>query len=337
MKNIFILFSVLFFVIFFAGNAKAQDFNPSILLDNSITVEFNPVAPKANSQVNAVASSYNIDLNSANISWFVGGKKQVSGIGLTSFSFFSGDIGKTTTISMIVTTKDGQNIQKTFNIMPAEVDLIWETDGYTPPFYQGKSLFSHEGKLKFVAIPHILSANGKEIPASQLSYKWTKNGTVLGDFSGYGKNTYIMLGSIISIPIDMQVEVTNTSGDIIAKAETTVTPTDPKIVFYKRDPLYGIQLQNSIKTNEIMTDKEIDVLAEPLYFSTNDVSLGNLQYNWKINNQDISNNALKNERIFRSTSNISGTSNIFLSINNISKILQTADESFSLKFNSNNQ
>src|SRR3989344_1173365 len=49
------------------------------------------------------------------------------------------------------------------------VDLLWQGETYTPPFYKGKSLWSNQSRITFFAM-----TNGLGNPAN-LSYKWTKN------------------------------------------------------------------------------------------------------------------------------------------------------------------
>ena len=338
MKKISIPLSILAVTVFaFAVVAAAQDFSSAAGVTADIAVEFSPSAPGPNQTVKAVASSYSVDLNSSKITWSVNGKTKAGGTGMTGFSFTTGSTGQTTTIDVTISTLNGQIINKTFSIKPADVDLIWQADSYTPPFYEGKALFGHEELLEFVAIPHILNSNGAEIPASQLIYKWTRNDTVLGDFSGYGKNTYTKLDPIISVPVDMQVEVTTQDGTGIADAETIATPVDPQIVFYRRDPLYGIQFQSAAPSSLALTGNEMEILAAPFYFAKDDITAGNLQYAWSINGQTIDNDLSKTDRVFRPVSGASGTSNISLSVSNPNKILQTANNNFNLSFSSPKQ
>jgi hypothetical protein len=337
MKKTLISLSVLVVAFMVAQVAIAQDFSSVVGTTADVAVEFSPSAPGPNQTVTATATSYSVDLNSSGIAWFVNGKMQATGTDLATFSFQTGSLDQTTTIDVVITTINGQVIKKTFSLKPAEVDLIWQAESYTPPFYQGKALFSHEERLEFVAIPHILDGSGAEIPADQLVYKWTKNGSVVGEFSGYGKSTYTMIASIISVPIDMQVEVTTEDGTGIADAETTAAPVDPSIVFYQRDPLYGLQFQKALPVSFAMTGKEIEILAEPFYFGSDDISAGNLQYAWNINGQSIDSDLSKTDRVFRPASGTTGTSNISLSVTNTDKILQIADSNFNLSFSSPKQ
>src|SRR3990167_742525 len=86
-------------------------------------------------------------------------------------------------------------------VLAQSVDILWQGDTYTPPFYKGKSLWSNQSRITFVAIPQ-----GLGNPAS-LNYKWTKNGTVLGNINGIGKNTLSFTDSILSRPQTIRVDI----------------------------------------------------------------------------------------------------------------------------------
>ena len=52
--------------------------------------------------------------------------------------------------------------------------------------------------------------------------------------SGYAKNAYTLSGSLISRPLEVEVEVSSPNGGTTGYARTTVSPTDPFIVFIKK-------------------------------------------------------------------------------------------------------
>src|SRR3990167_10337236 len=80
------------------------------------------------------------------------------------------------------------------HLQAEEVDLLWQGNSYVPPFYEGRTLWSSQSRITFLAIPH---GAGIGNPAN-LTYKWTKNGTVLGNINGVGKNTLSFIDSILS-------------------------------------------------------------------------------------------------------------------------------------------
>src|SRR3989344_9700476 len=171
-----IFISILFFGLIFGffGIANAQ---LDALPQTSLSVEMIPENPGPNTLVYVSVVSYATNINASKITWNVNGKTQKSGMGEKTFSFTTGDMNTTTTLEILVETQEGEGIEKTFIIKPVGVDLVWESDGFVPPFYKGKALFSHQNKITIIALPHILSTSGVEIGAKNLIYTWKKNGT----------------------------------------------------------------------------------------------------------------------------------------------------------------
>lgn len=329
-RSIFILFIICLFVGFSVAEAQIGGVDQS-----AVNVEMFPEYPGPNEEIGVILTSYAIDINSSTITWAVNGKTIKSGKGEKTFSFTTGDMNTTTTLRITVKTVDGQVINNSFTIRPASVDLIWQSEGYVPPFYKGKSLFSHQNKITFIAIPHIIS-NGVEISPKNLIYKWKKNGSVEESASGYGKDSYSIVGSIISRPLNIEVEVTASTGGSVAHGSVLVNPIEPLVVLYEINPTYGIKFQKALSGEvELKDSKEIWVVSAPFYFGTTNSSASELAYKWKINGGLIDNNTSQNTRIFRQAEGTSGVSNISLSIENTKKVLQYASNSFNLKFGEN--
>jgi hypothetical protein len=220
-------------------------------------------------------------------------------------------------------------MQQSIAINPSSVDLVWESQGYTPPFYKGKALFSYQNDVVIIAMPHIVSG-GKEISPKNLIYKWSKNGTVDEDQSGYGKDTFTVKGSILSRAFNVSVEVS--SSDTTAVGNAIVGPTDPLVVFYEKSPLYGIEFQEALQGTVAMQGQEMSVTAIPYFFGSLDTKA--LSYDWKINGAEIDRDLSQSTRTFRYAAGTKGTSNISVSIQHDSKVLQLASQSFSLNFGS---
>ena len=300
---------------------------------DDIVLTIIPENPGPNQTVSASVVSYSTDINAATITWKINGKTQKSGVGQKTFQFITGNVNNSTTLDIIVETKEGQVITKTLNIKPVSVDLIWQSDGLVPPFYKGRILFSHQNKITFIALPHITGSSGTEISAKNLIYKWTRNGTVMDSDSGYGKNTYTMTGSLISRPLDIEVEVTGTNTSVVGRAQTSVEPIDPSIILYRENPLYGIEFQKAlIDTVELKDSKEIAIVSMPFFFGVSNYYSGELLYKWSVNGVPIDADRTQTTRVFRQKEGASGVSNISLEIENRNKILQLASSRFNLSF-----
>ncbi len=314
--------------------AQAQN-TPGDAPVSDITIDTVPENPGPNKLVSATVVSYSTDLNMATITWKVNGKTQKTGIGQKTFTFATGSINSETTLEVKIETAEGQTVLKTLNIRPVGVDLLWQSYGFVPPFYKGRTLFGHQNNITFIAIPHIAGRNGREIPAENLVYKWIRNGSVMEENSGYGRSVFTMTGSVISRPLQIDVEVTSADSDGVGYVSTSVTPTEPSVLLYRKSPLYGIEFQRALtNTIELKGSKEIIVTAMPFFFGTARATNPSLIYKWSINGI-ASDDTNQTTKVFRQANGASGISNISLSIENSNKILQYASEQFNVTFREN--
>lgn len=331
--SIFILAVVC--ILGFFNVAHAQLFN---LSQTTIDIQLVPEVPGPNEEIYVSLASYATDLNAANITWTVNGKNIKSAIGEKTFTFNTGGVGVKTTLSITIRTAEGELIEKSLTIKPTEVDLMWQSKSFVHPFYKGKAMFSHQNEITFIAIPHITNSGGQEIGVKNLIYKWKKNGTVIEDSSGFGKNSYTFNGPLISRPVEVSVEVSTLNDEGIAFNSTLVEPQDPFVIFYKKDPTYGIGFQRSLQgTVELNNSREITVVAMPFFFGTLIQSPAELLYKWFINGTPIGNDSGAYTQVFRQIEGVSGSSRISLSIENERKILQFSSKNFDLSFRSNEE
>lgn len=316
--------------------AKAQIGN---LPQTEIDVQMSPENPAPNSTLNVSVNSYAANIDTSKITWKIDGKTMKSGTGEKIFSFHVGDINTTTVLDIIIETTAGETIEKTYNIKPTSVDLLWESEGFVPPFYKGKSLFSYQNKITIIAIPHITDANGQEINTGNLVYKWTKDGSAITSASGFGKNSFSFIPSIISRPFTIEVNVSTADSDGVGYANIYLAPSDPIVLFYRKDPLYGIGFQKALSGSVgIGSSREITTIGLPMFFGTTNANSADLVYKWYINSTPINSSPTQSTQVFRQNGDTAGTSNISLSIENDNKILQYASNNFNITFgNSNNQ
>lgn len=331
------ILAIVFLAVFsFATFAKAQ--TPQQIIDsiqNNIQVSINPQYPKAGDSVAIHLQSYSTPLDQATISWLVGGKVQSKGYGLTDFSVTAGRVGSKSTVVARIVTANGSTADKTITIQPADIDLIWQVMSYTPPFYQGKALYPHQGLITFTAVPNV-SANGSITKAlGSYIYTWDKDGDVLGDFSGYGKNTFTLRGTIISRPFTIEVKVSSTDGVSLGSASATINPQSPQVAFYENDPLLGV-LYNRNLSSYTMQGKELSITAVPFYFNAG-TEPESFQFKWTMNGQSIASQSDPSTLTVRNTTGVSGNSTIGLQISNVLKVLQFASNSMSIIFNKDNQ
>ncbi len=303
--------------------------NTSYALSNELGVEIIPNYPKPNKMVFINLTLYTNDLNSALITWYKDGKKVLSGKGKTKYSFRTANVGKETKIETVIKLLNGSVFSKVFTLNPANVDLTWEANSYTPPFYKGKALHPKQGSLKVVATPEFIKG-GKIILPQNLIYKWSNGLKVYQEQSGYGKNVIILNGSILGRNENIKVLVTDPVNNLVAESFVNIKPINPEIVFYKDSPYYGPIFNLAIANNFNLKAEETQILAAPYYFTKENIN--GLKYEWRLNNQVISNLSSSRTAIFRKPKKQAGKSLISLQVQNLIRILQQADRNLTISF-----
>jgi len=299
-------------------------------LSTELNAEIVPEYPRPNENVSIILSLYTDDLSTANISWYKNATLIDKGIGKTKFSFKNGAAGTQTIIEIEIALANGGRISKTFTLNPASVELVWEANSYTPPFFKGKALHPKQGRLKIVAMPEFIR-NGKKIPSENLVYTWSSGVETYQDKSGYGKNVFILNGSLLGRDEDVKVMVTDPANNLVAQGTLVVPTTDPEIILYQNDPYYGQLFDSSLPPVFRLAGEEIQVVAAP-YFFTNETA-NKIQYQWALNSQNISELSNFRTAVFKKPEGKGGTSVLSLDIQNINRILQAASASLTINFN----
>lgn len=318
------ILSLVFIPIFSNAQSTFLPFSTS----NELGIEMIPNYPRPNEKVYLSISLYTDDISSAEISWFVNGKLQEKGKGLVSFSTKLGNVGVETKIEIKALLLSGSSVSKTITLVPASVDIVWEAQSYTPPFYKGKALHPRQGVLKLVAVPEFYK-DGKRIKSENLVYTWSNKTEVFQDKSGYGKNIIILNGSKLGDTDSIELLVTDPSNNLVADAFVDIFPTDPLIVFYRNDPFYGQLYNTSMPSLYDLKTEEVQLVASPYYFSKE--KLNNMNYEWRINGSVVEELSTSLSAIFKKPEE-AGESRISLQIENQNRILQSANKGVSIRF-----
>ncbi|MDP3996565.1 MAG: hypothetical protein Q8P86_02635 [bacterium] len=325
-KTLVILFFAISFIL--PGVAHAQ-FGSNI--SENLSVTLNPPRPGPNELTTIRVESYLVNLNTAEIAWFVNGTLQKKARGDKSFAFTTGNLGSRSEITVVITFDDGATYPKTLTIYPADVTLLWETESYTPPFYKGKSYFPHQGVVRAVAIPNIINSSGRRLSVNEVVFTWKKDGRVLGDKSGLGKDTFIAEGGTPSRTVTIAVEVTAEDNQYVAESSFSVSPVRSEVVLYEKSPLYGIFYNNALNSPYQMKDQEVEVAAVPFFFTT--TGRDSLQYAWNINGSAILGGQGGSPDItLRNDRSVSGSSFISLRVTNTERMFQFSDNNIVVSF-----
>ena len=295
---------------------------PDVQEEVDLTVS--PQNPQPNDTVTITLEAPGTNLDKANIVWKRNGKVQLSGVGAKTFIFNAGPLGTASNIVVDFTPFNGPTVEKTVQISAQSVDILWEANSYRPPFYQGKSMYTPEGEVAFMAMPNLVDASGKSIDPSSLVYNWSIDDKAYADMSGFGRNSYVFDGDILAQQTYVSVQVSTLKGDVTGEGSLLISPTGVGVLAYENNPTYGVLFNKAITEGYNLKQSEIDLSAYPYNVSTQTRDDPNLQYSWSINSSPINSPQTQNEMVFRNSDNTSGSSLISLSLQDADKIRQSA-------------
>ncbi|MEI8061842.1 MAG: hypothetical protein WCG97_00905 [bacterium] len=357
-RKYFFIFLLSFLILFFgAGLVKAQDINTSatstephvLILPNpyanlspeeqaklplsakepdikeQVSVDVNPEVPQPGETVTINVSAYGgIDIDAAQINWVMNGKSVLKGQGEKQFIFKAGTDGQSNKIELHIQPKYGAEVIKNFNFKPSDVDVLWQANTYTPPFYKGKALYTPEAYVQFVAMPNITNDVGAKIQPSKAIYNWRIDHTNYADKSGYGKNFYDFSGSILAKPTSVEVTAYDPfNKDSTGVGSLDVGPVQPALVMYEIHPTYGPIFNTAAIGTYNFGAQDLQMGAYPYFFSTG--SKKSIPYVWKINGTTLDTLPQNQDfLVLQKVKQDSGQSTIDVSASNGDKVLQQA-------------
>ena len=294
---------------------------------DAVTINVNPETPGQNEDVAVSIQSYAVDLNSSMITWYVDNNPVKSGIGEKNITTRTGDLGKTTTIHVVIADMNNIRYDKEFVLRPAEIDLLWEANTYTPPFYKGKALPTYQSVVKVVAILNVGTTSNNQFA---YSYTWTTGTRGLGN--GYGKNTAILPMKYSGMKVPVSVRVRDTEGTLIGSAKQNILAVDPILAFYEQAPLLGSRFDHTLNGSIQTTGTSFRVRAVPYFFSNDNMANHDLVYSWKKDGVKIIQGSNPNSLILEKSGTEAQSSDIQLLIQNRKRILQAADARLTVSF-----
>lgn len=303
--------------------AQLSSFEETVLIELSSEYP----SPRKIISARAISSNYE-DLSRHNIIWALDGVEKKRGLGEKTFQFQAPANGKSAVVSVTVEKESGFTYQGSNTIRPGNLDLIYEADTYTPPFYKGRSLFTHQSTITVAAMTDFISG-GIKIPKNRILYTWKKDGRVLSDQSGVGKDSLIIQGQLVQGLLSISVKAESLDYGITAEKKILINQTTPNVVLYENNPIYGSIFEKALTGTFNFDREEVGFTAIPYFFTAKDRSDSNLKYSWYENNQRIG------DETFGSFINYlnpnmekSGLSNIRVEVEQNNKLLQIGSTDF---------
>lgn len=252
-------------------------------LGQGITIGMVPAHPGVHETVQLTVRSSIFDISHSVIVWSANGKVIAKGTGADTASIPTGDLGSQTTVTVQLTAPDESSAEASARVIPTQVDLLVDSDSYTPPFYRGKALASAGSNLILQALPHFARPGGSQIPASDLIYTWKRNGQVLGDISGLGKSAVVIPAPVLYGRDVVSVEIASSDGVLAGESSLAIKSLDPMLVLYEDHPLFGILFGSALGASTFIPESEMTFIAVPYFSSVRTPLDSALQYAWRVN------------------------------------------------------
>lgn len=294
----------------------------------SLSISVSPDYPRPEEPVTLEVRASRVDIDRTEVTWIVNGNTQQQEMGGDTFTLPAPAKGAEQTITAMVTTSKDQVGTISTTIKPQSVDIIWEAHTYTPPWYKGKALYTNDSTVTCTAIPEIITDSGNIVSASELFYQWERNGQTLSEQRGIGKQS-------VSIPIlrgynDIGVRVETLDGKYKAYKEITVDESDPELILYESDSLYGLLFEKALQNQFTFDSNESSFAVIPYFFSTTNMNSGFINYSWELNNEPI--NTFGNRETFRNESGQSGSAHVHVTAQHSNYVSQKDDTEITLSF-----
>lgn len=316
-------------ILFLALPASAQQFDiPGA--STALQIVMTPAQPAPKSTVRLTLQSPLLDLDSSIISWRVNGEPLSEGTGLKSVSINVGDAGESTDVSAALVSGDDEALAFV-TITPAGLGLLWEAKGLTPPFYKGRTLLAAGARLTFVAYPTFIR-NGAQIPEKDLVYTWRRGDTVLGSLSGRGKSTAIIDSTAFLASDVISVEARTSDGAISSRASTRLVSPETPLRLYENHPLFGPLYHRAFGATTFTPDTEMTFIAIPYFAPAASENSAALQYEWRVNQQDVAADPKNPSQITINASGSSGVALIELIVGHVTNFFFGTEDSWQVTF-----
>lgn len=288
-----------------------------------------PENPGPYEQVTVTLSSYDFDVNSADVMWKVDGKTVSSGPGVKQIKLNTNAVGTYNTVSAIAKLADGQIFQADMNVSPSSVVLLWESpESYTPPFYEGRTLPAEGASVRVTAIPQMTSY-GKIVGPADISYSWYRNDEYVDSASGRGKQAADINLEYLSDSTIVKVLARAPDGTSATKS-ITIYPHAISPIFYLYDPILGTDLTRAI-TSRFETTKEFTLRFVPYFFSLNNRVGDGASFTWTLDGLPIDTEDPTTITL-RPKENTFGSRILGVALENTKRVLQNAKVDLNVVF-----
>lgn len=251
-------------------------------LGEPLIVKISPQTIHPESVVTLTAESFLIDLDRSTLVWLVNGKIIKDASNKNTLEVPVPKIGSETFVSLIVEDATGLRAEFETTLRPVELELLWESDSYTPPLYRGRALQSPGAKMIAHAEARFIKRGKARIPAYDIVYSWSLNGRVIENASGRGKSSFKTQTEGLFGDDVLSVEAVSLDGLFHATMSARIPSVEPLLVLYPHNPILGIDYGRAIVNRALLLGSESGVAALPYFSNSSGPRDRGLLYHWII-------------------------------------------------------
>ncbi len=257
------------------------------VLSSSVTLTTTTSDMRPGATVGMRVASNTFDLSQYTIQWVLNGSIIGEGVGLVERDVVLSANREQSSV-LVYVLSEGVFVAQTQAILtPVSVDIVWESTGYTHPFYQGRALPTRGAHIQAEAYPQIPSINGSLVPRKQLNYQWFLNGTPISSVSGLGAFAATIPLHVFSGGSVLSVRVTTPDKNSVAEKKVYLHIEEPRLTLYKVDPLLGIDFRNAISTGNRVGDSEATFTLIPYFLQVENLQSTQASIAWAVNGTTV--------------------------------------------------
>jgi hypothetical protein len=301
--------------------------------ETALSFSLSPRFPAPGQSVQISLQSILYDLDESSIVWSEDGTVIAQGDGLKSVTIQAGGLGSSHVVEADISGSSG-SASAQITIAPATLDLLWEADSYTPPFYQGRALPSAGGQVRVAAIPHLIRANGSAVAPADIVFTWKKDGQLLESASGRGRASAVIEGPTLFGSEAITVDAVSSDGALQAETILRLADTKPRLELYEDHPLFGILFGQALGATTFMPDNEMTFAAVPYFAPVQSTADRNLEYDWTVNGQAVVSDSTHADELTINAASSTGLALIALTLNHATNFFFGIDNTWQVTLNS---
>ena len=299
-------------------------------LERPIALSAVPEYPAPGDIVALKAQSFAIDLDRSRVIWYADGKEIARGDGVVEVTVTVGKLGSATRIAVTAEEIGGLVGNGEATLRPTEVDLIWQSNSYAPPYFRGRTFAGPGATIQAQALVRFARADGSQISESSVVYTWYKGSQRIA--SGRGRSTITTSGPTLFANETLSVVAESADGLYRGRAFAQLSSVDPFLQLHENHPLFGVLYHRALIGSAATLEKEQTVTAVPYFANTQAPNDASLLYAWSLEGKSLLPDPEHPETFTITSENYSGPVDIGLSLTSESDWLLSAKGAWQLVF-----